>query len=404
MTGYLYQCELALLELARRSWEDASCAVRMEVLDDIEFLDPDGHTPLELIQSKHREAAGSLSEAGKDLWRSVASWIDALEALAAPSGAAMPLLRLVSTQVAPAGTFLSMLRPGALRDTRAALARMEEVAADKDGAEGTAKDRELFMALAPAQRQSLVDAITVDDGAPVMSDLNPSLAKELGITPSDHAQAALDDIKGWWYGMAVGLLERKNPQRKRPAVSAQELMCRRDEILDRYTTRNLPITETLSNLTQAEIAGYEGQLVVNQMRWIGLPDPEIAMHLREYHHARAQRSEWLRTFKITTERLGEYEQELHDEWEHVFRRRTRRFHGDMDASERESLGQDVLDDTMDRVADRPARPGSVTAPWIGRGTVHGLADQADTADPDRTVGWHPEYQDLCKPREETQDQ
>ncbi|MEV4561493.1 ABC-three component system protein [Kitasatospora sp. NPDC049285] len=404
MTGYLYQCELALLELARRSWEDASCAVRMEVLDDIEFLDPDNHTPLELIQSKHREAAGPLSEAGKDLWRSVASWIDALEALATLSGAVMPLLRLVSTQIAPADTFLSMLRPGAHRDTRAALARMEKVAADKDGAEGTAKDRQLFMALPPSQRQLLVDAITVDDGAPVMSDLNPSLAKELGITPSDHAQAALDDIKGWWYGMAVGLLERKNPQRKRPAVSAQELMCRRDEVLDRYTTRNLPITETLSNLTQAEIAGYEGQLVVAQMRWIGLPDPEIAMHLRDYHHARAQRSEWLRTFKITNERLGEYERELHDEWEHIFRRRTRRFHGDMDAPDRQSLGQDVLDDTMDRVADRPARPGSVTASWIGRGTVHGLADQADTADPDRTVGWHPEYQDLCKPREETQDQ
>lgn len=47
MTGYLYQCELALLELAERSWHDPAAEVRMEVLDDIEFLHGTG-TPEEL--------------------------------------------------------------------------------------------------------------------------------------------------------------------------------------------------------------------------------------------------------------------------------------------------------------------------------------------------------------------
>ncbi|AXG83080.1 hypothetical protein DVK44_33775 [Streptomyces paludis] len=35
MTGYLYQCELALLEIARRSWDDITVEVRMEVLDEV---------------------------------------------------------------------------------------------------------------------------------------------------------------------------------------------------------------------------------------------------------------------------------------------------------------------------------------------------------------------------------
>ncbi|MFJ2607982.1 hypothetical protein ACIO13_23855 [Streptomyces sp. NPDC087425] len=183
MTGYLYQCELALLELARRSWHDAAIEVRMELLDDIEFLDPDGRTPRELLQAKHREAAGPLSETGKDFWRSIASWIDALKTLSAPAGTSMPLLRLVSTQTAPENTFLHPLRPGADRDVGKALARMEEVARDEDGPEGTAKDRALFMALTRAQRQQLVNAITIDDGAPVMSDLDSSLAKELARHP-----------------------------------------------------------------------------------------------------------------------------------------------------------------------------------------------------------------------------
>ncbi|MFJ9214195.1 ABC-three component system protein [Streptomyces sp. NPDC102264] len=400
MTGYLYQCELALLELAERAWDNATIEVRMELLDDIEFLDPETHTPLELLQSKHREAAGPLSETGKDFWRSVASWIDALKALSDPSAATMPLLRLVSTQVAPRDTFFHLLRSGPDRDVRKALTRMEQIASDADGPGTTAKDRALFIALAPERRYQLVNAMIVHDGAPVMSDLNPSLAKELGITPSGHAEAALDAIKGWWYRMAVELLERKNPQRMRASVGAQELACLRDEVLHRYAEKDLPITETLRNLTEAELAGYEDQLVVSQMRWIDLPDDEIAMHLRSYHHARAQRSAWLRTFKITPERLEEYEQELHYEWERTFRRHTRRLRNGTPDAERQEVGQEVLDDTMDKVASKPARHGSTTAAWIGHGTLHGLADQADTTHPDRALGWHPDYTDLCKQREE----
>ncbi|MFG2767873.1 hypothetical protein [Streptomyces rubiginosohelvolus] len=188
MTGYLYHCELALLELARRSWRDPTVEVRMELLDDIEFLDPD-KTPRELLQAKHREAAGALSETGKDFWRSVASWIDALKRLSDPADAATPILRLVSTQSAPPGTFFQYLSDGPDRDETKALERMEETADDADGPVTTAEDRELFMLLAPARRQQLVRAITVNDAAPLMSDRDSSLAKELGITPSDHAQA-----------------------------------------------------------------------------------------------------------------------------------------------------------------------------------------------------------------------
>jgi len=81
----------------------------------------------------------------------------------------MPLLRLVSTQIAPESTFLHRLRPGSDRDVSNALARMEEVAKDENGPDGTAKDRALFMKLTPAQRPQLVSAITVNDGAPAIS-------------------------------------------------------------------------------------------------------------------------------------------------------------------------------------------------------------------------------------------
>ncbi|QLH19291.1 ABC-three component system protein [Streptomyces sp. Rer75] len=401
MTGYLYQCELALLELAQRSWDDITVEVRMEVLDDIEFLYEDTDDPFELLQSKHRENAGRLSETGKDFWRSVASWIDALTVVGSLSAGAMPLLRLVTTQMAAEGTFLHQLRPGPGRSVADALAGMEQIAQASEP-DNTAKDRKKFTELTPAQRYRLVAAIEISDASPLMSDLNSNLARTLGIRPGQHARAILDDIKGWWYGMAVELLDRKN--RTRASVTAQELQCRLEEITDRYAGKNLPITETLRRLTVAEIDAYKDDLVVAQMQWIGLKDRTIATHLRDYHYARAQRSEWLRTFKITEEGLEDYERLLWDEWDHVFTRHTDTIEDDTPAAERKAAGKRVLDDTMEKVADKPARPGSTTEGWIGRGTMHSLAGRAQTAHDDDSVGWHPDYPDLCQNHNEPQGQ
>ncbi|MFI5831408.1 ABC-three component system protein [Streptomyces sp. NPDC051578] len=404
MMGYLYQCELALLELARRSWDDITVEVRMELLDDIEFLHHETQDPLELLQSKYREAAGPLSETGKDFWRSVTSWIDSLAVSGTPSAMPLPILRLVSTQVAKEGTFLHWLRSGPDRNVGLALARMEEVAGDADGPGTTGEDRALFMALTSAQRQQLVNAMVVADGAPVMSDVDRSLAKELGITPSEHSSAVLDEIKGWWYRVAVRLLERKDPTYKLTSVSAETLLCRRDEAVERYTGRSLPITETHRNLTEAEMAPYRNRLVVSQMQWIGLPDREITTHLRDYHYARAQRSEWLRNFKVTADGLDAYERDLHYEWESVFLRRTRRVDNETDEAARREIGQAILDDTMEKVADKAARPGTSTAPWIGRGSIHDLCDRVENVGGDRAVGWHPDHPRLCKDHIEAAEQ
>jgi hypothetical protein len=390
MTGYLYQCELALVELAERSLDDPLAEVRMEVLDDIEFLHGTGD-PAELLQSKHRGRAGPLSETGKDFWRSVASWIDALTVLNALTSGPMPLLCLVTTQIATEGTFFHLLRGGPQRDVAAALARIQQVAAD-DGPATTARDRKQFLALTPPQRYRLVAAIEICDGAPLMSDLDRRLARALGIVARRHGQAVLDQIKGWWYRMAVQLLERKDPALHKPSVTAQELLCRIEEITDQFAGENLPVTEELRRLTQAEIDAYGEQLVVEQMRWIGLGDRAIAMYLRDYHHAWAQRSQWLRTFKITEEGLGEYERRLWDEWDHIFTHLTDSLDDEEDREDRRSVGKDVLKQTMDAVADEPARPGSTTVGWIGRGTMHSLADRATTADD--PVGWHPHFEDM----------
>jgi hypothetical protein len=128
------------------------------------------------------------------------------------------------------------------------------------------------------------------------------------------------------------------------------------------------------------------------------------MHLRDYHYARAQRSEWLRNFKVTADGLSAYERDLHYEWESVFRRRTRRVDDATSEADRQDVGQEILDGTMEKVADRSARPGTSTAPWIGRGSIHDLCDRAEYVGSDRAVGWHPDHPRLCKDHIEAADQ
>ncbi|MFE9181329.1 ABC-three component system protein [Streptomyces sp. NPDC007126] len=384
------------MELARHSWEEPTIEVRMEVLDDVEFLYGATADPHELLQSKHREKAGRLSETGKDVWRSVASWIDALRQLDRLSDGPMPLLRLVTTQIAAEHTFLYQLRPGPERCVPDALARMQEISEAEEPA-NTAGDRAKFAALTPAQRYRLAAAIEVNDASPLMSDLDSTLARTLGVRPGEHARAILDDIKGWWYGVAVEALDKT---RARTSVTAQELQCRLEEITDRFAGKNLPVTETARRLTAAEIAAYQDDLVVAQMRWVGLKDRSIASYLRDYHYARAQRSKWLRTFQITEEGLEDYDRILWDEWDHVFTRHTDAIEDDTPDGERQAAGKRILHETMDKVAGLPARPGSTTEGWIGRGAMHSLADRPRTRDDDEAVGWHPDHPDLCACRQD----
>lgn len=393
MTGYLYQCELALLELAERSWQDPTVELRMEVLDDIEFLYQPGLAPVELLQSKHRGDAGVLSETSKDVWRSVVSWIDAVKQLGRGASSPMPLLRLITTQVAAEGTFLHLLRSAGSRDEVGALARMETVAA-ATGPATTADDRGTFLKLSPPERQELVGAMVVCDGAPVMSDLDSKLIRALGIRRAEHLEAILDEIKGWWYRVAVELLERKDPRRMRASVSAQELVTRIDEVMDHFAGLNLPITEELRRLTTAEVAVYSDHLFVAQMRWVGLKDRTIGTHLRDYHHSRTQRSEWIRTFKVSEAELERYERRLWDEWDHIFVESTDAVDDETSDADAQRIGKDVLMTTMRVVANMPARQGSSTEGWIGRGTMHSLADCANTAA--EPVGWHPNFEMLCQ--------
>ena len=180
--------------------------VAMELLDDVQF-DQDG-SPQELVQLKHHvNAQGDLSDVSVDLWRTINVWISVITELSPDEH---PNLTLVTTTTAPAGSACTYLRADEHRDVSRAAAR-------SSGLRSRRRIRRLrpggadSCRLAPSQREALVDAITVADGAATIDALDDLLKEALfWVLPgADRADTFITYVKGWWLGIAIKLLRRE---------------------------------------------------------------------------------------------------------------------------------------------------------------------------------------------------
>ncbi|MFD6080398.1 ABC-three component system protein [Streptomyces hydrogenans] len=392
MVGYLYQCEWALVELARRWFKDPQTELRMEMLDDIDILRQG--TPVELVQSKHHGHAGELGSTSADLWRSINSWCDALEHL--PAGQ-LPMLRLVTTQTVSPGNVLAKLRHDA-RDVTAALAELEAIAGDPDGAKTTLPWRSRFMACTAPTRAALVGAIVLDDSAPRVSEVDSTLREVIGIWKNDdQSQAILEELKGWWWNVSLDMLDHANPAR-RMSVSAEELRTQIDYVSGKYTHTALPVVDSLDDLTEQEIAQYTGHVFVEQLKLIGLGNRSIRAHIGEYHHAWAHRSRWLYHHHVTPGELTQFDSDLRQEWNLIFAKYADRFDAGKEGDDAQAVGETILDATLTAAQDIKLR--QLGKRWIARGTLHALADNARNEP--KPLGWHPQFEDLLKTPPRTQ--
>ncbi|MFC8920782.1 hypothetical protein ACFT5C_34135 [Streptomyces sp. NPDC057116] len=97
--GYLFQAQLALLELLRGQEERPDGAISLELHDDVAW--EEGGRPVDLLQIKHHiRGVRTLSDKDDDVWRTIQSWMDTHQ----PGDKDGPTLTLVTTQQARPGT------------------------------------------------------------------------------------------------------------------------------------------------------------------------------------------------------------------------------------------------------------------------------------------------------------
>ena len=171
--GYLYQSELALLELVQRSKNEPSLALSIELLDDVAF--EVAGSAVELLQTKHHlRSQGSLSNASSDLWKTLTVWMDAIASDLVDLETTS--FNIATTGTASDGSAASYLRRDAARDPATALALLERTARTSQNAD-LQDAYQQFLKLGEDRRATLISAITVYDGTPTIVDIPGALVE-----------------------------------------------------------------------------------------------------------------------------------------------------------------------------------------------------------------------------------
>lgn len=372
--GYLYQCEYALLALVEQARRDPTRALGLEIIDDVHF--ESSGTPTELLQTKHHVGrAADLSDRSTDLWRTLAAWLDALELVDGP----VPALTLATTQVASTGA-VALLRHGPDRDADGARVLLETIAGEDPGNQATAGARRSFLALAPSRRSEIVDAITVQDATVDAAALDAELLGTLFPAPPPGREVVfLALLKGYWHGVALKLLMGDLDR-----FSGEDLQVLIDDLLGQLRDDNLPVDPAIALLpfVAADAAAFAGRPFVVQLQLIALQDDVLWRHIRDYHRAYTQRSQWLRHHLIGLPELERYERRLTEEWELAFHTMCAELQADTPEIDRQRSGRELLQAMANRALVRLRE--RFDEPFVTRGTLHELADR-------RGVGWHPDF-------------
>jgi C-terminal domain 7 of the ABC-three component (ABC-3C) systems len=373
--GYVYQCYLPLLLLAERASREPELTLALELLDDVQF--EEHGSAKELIQTKHHlQSQGDLTDASVDLWRTINAWISVLEELTAEE---TPALTLITTGVAPGGSAASYLRDDDDRDPDRAQASLLRAAASSTN-QTTARWRARFAQLSPNRRQQLVSAITVADGAIAISDIDDRLKTALfwALPSTDRADAFIEHVRGWWFGIAVRLLRRQVR-----ALAATDMLRAIQDIRDQFGPENLPRDPDLPDPDEVTVAGFQTRVFVRQLELIASTQEQLALAIRDYYRAFTQRSRWLRRDLVGVDEIDRFEANLVDEWRFVFTNLTAELAADAHEPEKQRHGRRILARAAETARARIREHYDES--FMTRGSLHGLAD-------DRRVGWHPEFE------------
>jgi hypothetical protein len=375
--GYLYQCQAALLELVRRSWDEPDLVVFLEKLDDVEIQ---GGEVREALQIKHHtSSAGSLSDASVDLWRTIGVWLDVLPLLAPSERASFTL---ITTGRAPKQSAASMLQVDG-RDETTALGQLESAATTSTNQE-TEKARTGFLALKPNERMRLVQAIEIRDEQPPLLDFYDQLERLLpNVFRREHRDDFLRSVESWWLQQCRRLLTEGGR-----GVTGRDLSNEIARLRDGYTADNLPVPLDPAHLNEAQLTAYIDEVFVRQLEWIAYSNAQIVAAIHDFHNAEAERSRWLRLGVLGIGDLESYERRLVDTWRRAFLDMVRELEEQTDSeTAKQQAGRALLQHlrTQDHVRVRERFSNEM----ITHGTLHELAN---CARPHRQqIGWHPAF-------------
>ncbi|MDO9326622.1 MAG: hypothetical protein Q7T80_16855 [Methanoregula sp.] len=372
LTGYLYQCRLALFLALKNLRNNPNLTISFETLDDVVF-EKNGF-PKEIIQTKHHiNRKGNLSDASTDLWKTLRIWMSLRES-SIPLSEFVFYLMTTSTANEGNATFFLKAENRNVREAESKLTHTAKTSKNEDNLLAYT----CFLSMNESQRLNFLNSVFIVDSCPLINELDGCLIGEiLRACHRSKVESFLSYLEGWWYNRIIKSLTTDRAQ----FILGIDLDSRIDELREDFKNDSLPIHDDLRTINVNQ-EFYQDYLFVHQLKMIEVTSNRIAIAVNNYYRAREQRSRWLREDLLIFGDLDVYEDRLKEEWTIHFE--TMRENLGEEATEKEKIrAARSIYDWVEKEADIPLR--KCQEPFITRGSYHILADKGK-------VGWHVDFE------------
>jgi ABC-3C protein len=381
--GYTYQFERALYWLAKST---AGAVIGIETSDDVAVKEQNGTLVLEQDKHSVRTDAKPFGDRSKDLWNTLAIWINALD----------------SAEISAASTQFLMVTNKVLTDCIAkrisSAQSSEQVDTCIEGLEKVGKapseliskmvervlrqdSRETLRSL--IKKCEVIDAQNASDG----TELRKSTVSQLQLPEwcSAQSDSIVNELSGWLQKLVLTLWREQRPawiERDKFVNQLHAIINLRKRQLNRERAENLiPVSAD-------KIGEQRSRPFVRQV-FLVTEDEEIAnTAIREFIRCNIEKMRLSEEGNVTDEDWRAFETTLESRWQKIFVRVLRM---SKETSE-EDVGFEIFTETTE--GHRENLAGSSTEQvYLTSGTYHRLADVI-------RLGWHPRFKDLMsKPGE-----
>ncbi len=376
--GFSYQFERALHWLAQNP---AGARVGIETDDDVAVR---GGAVTLLEQDKHsiRAAAEPFGNRSKDLWNTLAIWIDAIE----------------TGQVAEATTIFLMVTNKLLPDCIA-----KQIAAATSAVEVAECIKALEQAgeNPPEHIAVIVKRVLRQESRPMLSRLLPrvelidgsqaSAGPELRKTTIGHLQlpdwcgqhtdSIADELLGWLHKTALAAWQRNQPA----WIERDHFVNQLHAIIDlRRRQLKRERAEHLIPVTADSVGQEKGRPFVKQLHLITDDDTFVDGAIREFIRCNIEKLRLSKEGNVTDDDWTAFESTLLARWQKIRPRVIRMKQG----ADEDEIGYEIFTETTENHREKLAGADTEQV-YLTSGTYHRMADLL-------RVGWHPRFEALMR--------
>lgn len=377
VAGFTYQFERALYWLAK---SPAGSVIGVETDDDVAVRGADASQLLEQDKHSISDDAEPFGDRSRDLWKTLAIWIEALDAKELAADTTRFLM--VTNKVLPECIAQQIGRAESEAQIAACVAALEAAAKTPPKHIAPLAQRVLCLDSRTSLRRlifrcELADASQATVGRELRKDTVAQL--QLPGWCLAGADSIADELLGWLHKTALASWQQEQPawiQRDHFVNQLHAIIDRRKRQIARERAEHLiPVAEDT-------LGKEKGSRFVKQLHLITDDADIVDNAIREFIRCNIEKSRLSAEGNITDDDWKAFEGALRSRWGKIRTRVIRMKR----AEPEEEIGFEIFTDTTEEHREKLA--GSDTEQvYLTSGTYHRLADMI-------TVGWHPRFEDL----------